>query len=203
MKTLIIVDFQYDFCNPNGTLYVPGAEEAEEAIVKHINSDEEIGEVVFTLDWHPINHCSFKINGGEWPTHCLQYSQGAGISQKIMNACLDQGIPVKFFLKGDLYNVEEYAAFIHSTHYPFSYLLQGVKQTAFVNQSGSSYIRFENKEIEVCGLAGDYCVRETIDAINGKKPIEKLSVFMDGIKSIDGGKTFNEFLNEHPEIKKV
>ena len=101
MKTLIIVDFQYDFCNPNGTLYVPGAEEAEEAIVKHIQEDDEIGNVVFTLDWHPSNHCSFIINGGQWPVHCLQYSEGASISQKIMNACIEKKLPIKFFLKGD------------------------------------------------------------------------------------------------------
>ena len=35
-KTLVVIDFQKDFCNPNGSLYVPGAEEAEQAIVDYI-----------------------------------------------------------------------------------------------------------------------------------------------------------------------
>lgn len=33
--------------------------------------------VVFSRDWHPENHCSFRTNGGPWPPHCIVGSPGA------------------------------------------------------------------------------------------------------------------------------
>jgi nicotinamidase-related amidase len=62
--TLIIVDFQKDFSNVIGKLYVAGAENARKAIIAFIKKNAEfIGEVIFTVDWHTANHCSFKANG--------------------------------------------------------------------------------------------------------------------------------------------
>ena len=196
MKTLVIVDFQYDFCNPNGTLYVPGAEEAEEAIVRHIREDGEISEVIFTLDWHPVHHCSFKQNGGQWPVHCLQYSQGASISQKIMNACISFNIPMRFITKGSWYWQEEYGAF------PKVY-----NGDEFGNLDGDSY-QFRSENVEVCGLALDYCVKETLRNLYTlgykKKIIKNLSVFMDGTKAINpDSDEVKEFFKKHPEIKKI
>lgn len=33
--------------------------------------------IFFTRDWHPPNHCSFKVNGGPWPPHCIADTYGA------------------------------------------------------------------------------------------------------------------------------
>src|SRR5439155_1642544 len=33
--------------------------------------------VCFTRDWHPPDHCSFRENGGPWPSHCVRKSTGA------------------------------------------------------------------------------------------------------------------------------
>jgi nicotinamidase/pyrazinamidase len=33
--------------------------------------------VYASRDWHPLAHVSFKEQGGEWPPHCLQDSEGA------------------------------------------------------------------------------------------------------------------------------
>ena len=112
MKTLVIIDFQKDFANNKGVLYVPNAESAEQAIVKYIiEHNKEISDVVFTIDWHSPNHCSFKKNGGMWPNHCVQFTEGAGISDKIMNICLNYGLKVKVFKKGNVDECEEYGAF--------------------------------------------------------------------------------------------
>ena len=63
MKTLIVIDFQKDFANPNGTLYVPGAERAEDGICSYImKHNKEISDVVFTVDWHTFDDLSFKVN---------------------------------------------------------------------------------------------------------------------------------------------
>ena len=36
MKSLIFTDFQYDFCDPNGSLYVKGVEEAKKGILEYM-----------------------------------------------------------------------------------------------------------------------------------------------------------------------
>lgn len=61
--TLVVVDFQYDFCLLGAPLYVPGSDRALWNI-SHLIENKKIGEVIFTADWHPANHCSFKRNGG-------------------------------------------------------------------------------------------------------------------------------------------
>ena len=83
MITLIIVDCQNDFIT--GTLTVKGAKAAVEEIKKFIKSHcKEIEKIVFTVDWHPYNHCSFKKYGGQWPNHCVQYTPGACIEPKLL-----------------------------------------------------------------------------------------------------------------------
>lgn len=59
--TLVVVDFQYDFCLLGAPLYVPGSDRALWNI-SHLIENKKIGEVIFTADWHPANHCSFKRN---------------------------------------------------------------------------------------------------------------------------------------------
>ena len=114
MKTLVIVDFQKDFANPSGSLYVKGSEQAEEAIVNYITKNaKDLSDVIFTVDWHSPNHCSFEKNGGIWPVHCVQFSEGAGISDKILKACIDNNISYQIFQKGTNDEEEEYGAFAY------------------------------------------------------------------------------------------
>jgi nicotinamidase/pyrazinamidase len=30
-----------------------------------------------TRDWHPVDHCSFRRQGGPWPVHCVAGSHGS------------------------------------------------------------------------------------------------------------------------------
>ena len=62
--TLVVVDCQYDFCNPTGALYVKGAETAVEHILQLINTHEGLAEVIFTVDWHQARDASFIPQGG-------------------------------------------------------------------------------------------------------------------------------------------
>ena len=73
---LIVVDVQRDFFDPSGALYVPGSEVLPEKIAALADNYDA---VVFTLDWHPGNHCSFAAQGGIWPSHCVAFTQGAGL----------------------------------------------------------------------------------------------------------------------------
>lgn len=52
---LLIIDAQYDFCNPQGTLFVPGAEQDVERIARLIALEgEKISSIIMTLDTHRV-----------------------------------------------------------------------------------------------------------------------------------------------------
>lgn len=198
--TLIIVDFQKDFSNVIGKLYVAGAENARQAIIAFIKKNAEfIGEVIFTVDWHTVNHCSFKANGGIWPAHCVQYSEGAGVDDEILHLCIELGINMKFFIKGNDDSVEEYGAFEKIG----SLMTIGKDGYSIVtnNHKNDSYITFNSTDLVVCGIAGDYCVKNTIaNLINYKSPngvMFNVSVLLDGIASIDDGTTIKEYCKEN------
>ena len=145
-KVLIIVDCQYDFVNPNGSLFVKGSEDLPERITGIM---ERFDSVVFTLDWHPYNHCSFKENGGQWPRHCVQYSKGASIPDILFNK-LNSNQKYGFYKKGIKADKEEYGAFEQFENQVFLELLLREGQPDA-----------EKHDIYVCGVAGDYCVAET------------------------------------------
>lgn len=91
-RLLVVVDVQRDFFDPAGSLYVSGSEALPEKIAAIA---PEYDAVVFTLDWHPGDHCSFKDLGGIWPSHCVAYTQGAGLPD-CFAAILARGEQVSF-----------------------------------------------------------------------------------------------------------
>ena len=73
---LIVVDPQIDFIS--GSLPVPGAAEAMNQLADYVKANgDDYALMVVTNDWHPYDHCSFAPNGGPWPVHCVQNSEGA------------------------------------------------------------------------------------------------------------------------------
>lgn len=196
MKTLVIIDFQKDFADPLGSLYVKGAEEAEGNIIDYMyNHKDEISEVVFTVDWHSINHCSFKRNGGIWPDHCIQYTEGAGISGILIQKCTEYGFDIKIFTKGTVDNIEEYGAFEYVS--PWKHKGDGATYFAINNIGTNSFNYINNRDIVVCGIAGDYCVKSSIENLMKCREQLNIEVLMNGIASIDDGSTINEFVKEN------
>ena len=61
---LIIVDMQNDFCNPNGALYVEGANLLHSKILSLLSN---YNTIIYTQDYHPDNHCSFYDNIDKTP----------------------------------------------------------------------------------------------------------------------------------------
>lgn len=186
MITLIIVDYQNDFIT--GTLSVKGAKNVGEEIKKFIKKyRKEIAKIIFTVDWHPYNHSSFKRYGGQWPNHCVQYTPGACIEPKLLKFVQSMNIDYEVSTKGEIEEVEQYGAFGEiefvqdclGERYYFDSLVTADANTTFV----------------VCGIAGDYCVKETIKNLMAGEITPK--VFLQGIASIDGGKTINEFVKEN------
>ena len=193
-ETLVIVDRQKDFTDSLGSLYVLGAEDTELNTLKYIerNSDR-IKEVIFTVDWHLPSDKSFERNGGTWPDHCLQFSEGAGISDVLYKACIEHNIPIQIFRKGEVSTHEEYGAFEIMSRY-------GDNLVLFNNCIMDSCVQVTTNNVVVCGLAGDYCVKETIKNLlehSKTTGLFNVSVFKDGISSIDGAETLERFINEN------
>ena len=203
MKTLIVVDVQNDFVNSVfGSLYVHDGEKVVQPIIDYIkNNANDLREVVFTLDWHSYsNGKSCAEPSITWPRHCMQYSEGAAIPQNLINTCVDYNIPLKFFIKG---NSEtdwhtEYGAFEKIGTYAFD---NGDFGISVNNRCNNSNLIFDGSdEFVVCGVAGDYCVMNTIKNLlkyEGPCAPMNISIMKDGIASIDGGETFDNFVKEN------
>lgn len=74
---LIVVDTQRDFCS-GGPLAVPEGDQVVPALNRWIEAAERADvPIYFSRDWHPKEHVSFEANGGTWPPHCVQDSEGA------------------------------------------------------------------------------------------------------------------------------
>jgi nicotinamidase/pyrazinamidase len=160
MTALIIVDVQNDFV-PGGALAVPDGDRVV-PIINRIQPDFDL--VVATQDWHPADHGSFAANHagkriGEtidldglsqilWPTHCVQNSSGAALV-----AGLDTSRVEAIFRKGTDRRIDSYSAFFDNGHR---------KSTGL-----GGYLKDRGvRDVSVCGLATDYCVKFTaMDAL--------------------------------------
>ena len=183
--TLVVVDCQYDFCNPAGTLYVEGAETAVNHILDFINTHDELSEVIFTVDWHQAKDASFTSQGGPWPPHCIAFAKGSQIDDRLVQACLDREIPYRVIRKGEVIETEEYGAFQH---------IEKLPDGSFRLSTMTDEVTCAGHCMVICGVAGDYCVLETLrNLLNGGLTVD---VFVRGIASIDGGRRLNDFVRE-------
>ncbi len=179
-KMLLIVDPQIDFIS--GTLPVPHAGKAMDALanyVKEHNGDYDLK--IVTNDWHPYHHSSFAPQGGQWPVHCVQYSEGAATYRPLLEALYCTTGETKFLIKGDSADREEYSIMQNENSADFlRFLLENEKKDA---------------EVHVCGLAGDVCVLNTLRDLQTLCG-NRLSVFKDFSPSIDSGEALSQFLAE-------
>lgn len=74
---LLIIDVQKDFC-PGGALAIEEGDRIIPILNDWIRKARRAGLPVYaSRDWHPEGHISFKTQGGPWPPHCIQDSDGA------------------------------------------------------------------------------------------------------------------------------
>jgi len=183
--TLVVVDCQYDFCNPAGALYVSGAETAVNHILHFINTHEGLAEVIFTVDWHQAKDASFIPQGGPWPPHCIAFAKGSQIDDRLVQACLDREIPYRVIRKGEVIETEEYGAFQH---------IEKLPDGSFRLSTMTDEVTCAGHRMVICGVAGDYCVLETLrNLLNGGLVVD---VFAHGIVSIDDGSKLDGFVRE-------
>ena len=195
MKSLIIIDFQFDFCNPEGSLYVKGAEDAKKGILEYMEKNHKsFDQIIYTLDWHLEKDESFKKNGGLWPDHCVQDSKGAKIDDELYKKLKQYNLKETLFKKGTVHTHEEYGAFEK-----FKNENKGnkkdISKCTFYNFNKDSKAQIINNNIVVCGIAGDYCVMESIKNLL-KHWKFNLEVLVKGVASIDDGSKLKAFMKE-------
>ncbi len=156
-EALVIVDFQNDF-TPGGALAVPGGD----AVADHLNelaADPRFDLVVATRDWHPPDHGSFDSEGGPWPIHCVQDSDGAELHAALDRASIDVVVD-----KGQNPNTEGYSGF---------------------DETGLERLLRERgiDRLTIAGLATDYCVKNT--ALDALRHGFEVTVDSDGVRGVD------------------
>lgn len=191
MMNLIIVDCQNDFIT--GTMTVKGAKQTVEEIKTFIKSHKkEIEKIIFTVDWHPYNHRSFKRNDGEYPQHCVQYTPGACIEPKLLKLVQSLNIPYEVSQKGEVAEFEQCGAFED-----IDLLEDSLGRRYYFD---SIVTANADSEFVVCGIAGDSSVKATIENLLNGNIVPK--IFSKGIVSTDGGSVFSNFVKIN-ELQKI
>lgn len=147
-RALIIVDVQHDFVE-NGALAVQGGNEVAQRIAADLlGEDCGYDLVVTTQDWHidPGSHFSENPDFVDsWPVHCVAESHGAAILPAIEEALARTSIPVERIFKGQY--EDAYSGFM-------GHNAQRDTLAQVINES-------EIDQVDVVGLAEDYCVIST------------------------------------------
>lgn len=169
-KILLIIDPQYSFLD-NGELPVNGSKYQMDCLSEFIlEKGKEYSSIIITVDNHPINHCSFKHNGGMWPTHCVQHSVGASIYDPIFVNSNNVNNRVFVLTKGEDCKKEEYS------------IMDNKESSNFINKLIENE---EIDEIDVCGIMSRFCVLESIKGLVGCGHKEKINVLLDYIAHDD------------------
>jgi nicotinamidase/pyrazinamidase len=149
---LVVVDLQNDFADPSGSLAVAGAEAIIPAVNAEVRAASAAGAfVVATQDWHPESTPHFAKDGGIWPVHCVGGTWGAELHPAFE---LPPDAPrIRKGMNGE----DGYCAF---------YMRDPVTGEEIATELIQMLRERGIERVLVCGLATDYCVRETaIDSI--------------------------------------
>ena len=164
---LIVVDVQNDFADPQGSLYVAGAEK----ILPLVNSEARLATekgafVVYTQDWHPESTPHFAKDGGIWPVHCVADSWGAAFHPALSVV----GPSVHKGSNGE----DGYSGFTMKD--PTTGATKPTELGALLKERAI-------ERAVVVGLATDYCVSAT--AIDAAELGFDVEVLQDAIASVD------------------
>lgn len=161
---LLIVDVQNDFC-PGGALGVSGGDEIIPLINRYIDLLKGRGAVVIaSRDWHPPVTRHFREFGGIWPAHCVKESFGA-----MFHAELRLPPDCVVFSKGMDPELNNYSALSARN-------AEGAPLAEFLLKEGL-------RHLYICGLATDYCVRQT--TLDGLREGFTVTVLVDAVRGVD------------------
>jgi nicotinamidase/pyrazinamidase len=180
MKALLLVDIQNGFC-PGGNLAVNEGD-AVVPIANALIASNYYDLIVASQDWHPAGHGSFASSHADknvfemgelsgkpqmmWPDHCVQGTKDAEFHPDLKTDAI-----AYVQRKGENPSVDSYSAFRDNDHSAVTGLADYLKSKGVT-------------ELDVCGLATDYCVSfSVLDAID-MLPGVKLRFIQDASRGI-------------------
>ena len=151
-SALVVVDMLYDFID--GSLACHNSDSAVAQTLKYIDSqtkgqggeEHEILDtfpILFIRDHHPADHSSFKEQGGIWPSHCVAGTHGGEIHHDLQPYVNEE----LTFDKGCDRATEQYSGY------------EGVNNAG--QSLGEVLELLDATDVYVCGIATEYCVRNT------------------------------------------
>lgn len=142
-SALILVDVQRDFCS-GGALPVPEGDSIAPVLNRYVQKFAAAGAPIYaTRDWHPPNHISFTSQGGSWPQHCVQNTDGAAFHPGL--------------------ELPERVTIVSKALEPSSDAYSGFEGTNLAEDLRNQGIN----RLFIGGLATDYCVKHTVlDALD-------------------------------------
>ena len=161
---LLVVDVQQDFC-PGGALAVDKGDLVVPVLNRYLQLFFKRGRPIFaSRDWHPADSTHFATQGGQWPVHCVQQSEGAAFHDDLL---LPKGTIV--ISKGMSRWDNGYSAMqgVTDNGTPFTMLLR----------------RMNLDKLYVGGLATDYCVKESV--LEALKEGFMVTVLTDAIRAVE------------------
>jgi len=142
MRALIIVDVQNDFCE-GGSLAVTGGSAVARSISELLASGPGYAHIVATKDFHidPGDHFAENPDYAvSWPPHCVAGTAGADFHPDFNPAGIEA-----VFMKG---------------HHTAAY--SGFEGTDASGTALADWLRRRGvDEVDIAGIATDYCVRAT------------------------------------------
>lgn len=180
-RALLLIDIQNGFC-PGGNLPVAGGDEVV-PVANELMASGAYDLVVASQDWHPANHGSFasqhpgkqpfemgELSGKPqmmWPDHCVQGTNDAEFHPDLNLDGIDY-----VQRKGQNVNVDSYSAFRDNDRAALTGLADHLAEKGVT-------------ELDLCGLATDYCVKfSVLDAVE-MLPGVKVRFIEDASRGID------------------
>lgn len=207
---LIVVDFQNDFCPPDGSLAVTGGRDLAPLINSLVSLPGFVIKIA-TQDYHPQGHISFASNhcspknkpfedfiemrnwvpGREsecvkqklWPVHCVQGTRGADFIDEFLQNKVDIVVRKGLDEKSEMYSV--FADVFGNFDCANKAVTHDVPELLKARQVSHVF---------VVGLAGDFCVRYT--ALDAVKAGFAAYVVEEGIKCVDPGQGWDDTARE-------
>jgi len=180
-RALLVIDVQNDFC-AGGSIAVPDGD-AVVPVVNALMSRGKYDLIILSQDFHPADHGSFasqhpgkkpfemgKLNDQPqmmWPDHCVQGSKGTEFHPDLLKSLANY-----IQQKGTDKAADSYSAFRDNNAKTLTGLATYLKRQGI-------------EELDVCGLATDYCVSLSALDARGLLPGLKVSFIEDASRGID------------------
>lgn len=189
-KALIVVDVQNDFCE-GGALAVEGGNKVAHDVAEYIRSHgSDYKEIVFTADWHEAppstNRGHFALDTepdfvDSWPVHCVLETKGAEIHPALAEIAAKHPL----FKKGT--GRADYSGF------------QGKNEDGVLLDHWLAEKDID--EVDVVGIAGDYCVKATaMDALMFELEVNLLPDMIASVRGVDATVEVMKELSDAKEL---